>query len=1156
MLSRINRAKSDCGSYVGCLALLLCLLTGPIWGQTPTAALSGIVRDSSGASVAGASITVKSLETGVTRAVETETGGNYLVPALPVGQYQVTAERMGFRMEIRQGITLVVGQQAVVNFTLEVGNVQQEVTITAEVPIINTTTSSTAGLVDEQQVKDLPLNGRSFDQLLTLNAGVVNFSSTQSTTTATTGAALFTVAGRRWEENRFLMNGIDYIGSDMQGADNSPFGASGKLLGVDAIREFNVLTDTYGAEVGKRAGGQVEIATNSGSNSLHGDIFEFLRNNIFDARNYFDNTASPPPFKRNQFGGALGGPIKKNKIFIFGNYEGYRQRLGVSSNAIVPDLQARQGFLPNPATGVEAPVPKFNPGMTAIMNAYWVQPNGPEFLQPSTANPNILVPSGAAHAFGNPPNPTREDFALVRLDYDISSKDTLSFNYLIDDGEANPPGKDPVSSALIPQRSMVPSIQETHVFTPNLINVANFGLSRAWQTQTNAPYNPSAFKNVEFITGGPAGSGFPGKITVGPSTSVNSGTNTITGMINALATHQVRNFFNGDDDLHYNRGIHAFSFGVWIERIQDNYNGGSPGLSVAYAGLTQLLTDSPKASNGLSINPSPTPQYARSTEAAWYVQDEIKLKSNLTVRLGLRDEMSNLFNEKNGRFSNYVYAPGPFLGNTISIVQTLPQVGNSPLVTNNARALWAPRVGVAWDPTGKGNWSVRAGAGIYYDLQDALLQTVNGLWPFNGKRILSGPPANKGLLNVIPIDLPTIAAQGIPQPCTALNPNTPAGCVLYGLGGVDSHLKTPTVQEWSLTVEHELTKDVGIRIGYVGSQSYHGSMGIATNNIPSQVCGLTAGCLAGGNFGSTAVVPQGTLYIPVSANLPNPLVKAGTQVFDISNASYHALDASVVKRAANGLTLKANYTFAKILNTSTDGGLNEPPGVLDPAHLNLSKGPASFSVAHEFSGNFTYVLPFGKGERWGSNVSGLVDKVIGGWQWNGIATVLTGFPFTPLAGSNFSGNGDGNTPDVPFINPFFKGTVIFGSNPSLWPSRNQPQWFNPNAFMVPTEPASAIQGAPANFVAPPVGTYGNVGRGSYTGPGLLELDTSFFKNISLTERYKLQFRAELFNVINHTNFGAPSTQAFSGNTINGTAGAILDTATTSRQVQFALKLNF
>lgn len=654
----------------------VCLLAGVSGGQTLTASIKGSVKDSSGAVVAGVTVTVKSLESGQTRTVVSDTDGDYLANALPVGQYQVSAERMGFKMEIRQGIELVVGQQAVVNFTLEVGNVQQEVTVTAEVPIVNTTTSSTSGLVDEQQVKDLPLNGRSFDQLLALNAGVVNFNATQGNAgVATTAASLFTVSGRRWEENRYLMNGIDYVGSDMQGAANLPFGASGKLLGVDAIREFNVLTDTYGAEVGKRAGGQIEIVTMSGTNSLHGDAFEFLRNNDLDTRNYFDNTASAPPFKRNQFGGALGGPIEKDKLFVFGNYEGFRERLGVSSNAIVPDAQARQGRFPDPATGVYTQLPAcnppavpvvagkcWNPGMAAIMNAYWVQPNGPEFLQPSTANSNVLVASGAAHAFGNPPFPIREDFGLIRVDYTISSKDTISGNYLLDDGESDPPGKDPVTFAALPQRSMVPSVQETHIFSPNLINVANFGLSRGWQTQTNGPYPQfaSAVKALAFVTGGAAGSGFGGKITVGPSTSVNSGTNTITGIINQLPTHQVRNFFNGSDDVHYSKGIHALSAGFWVERIQDNYNGGSAALSVAYAGLTQLLADSPKASNGLSINPSPAHQYGRSTEAAWYIQDEIKIKQNLTVRLGLRDEITNGFNEAHGNFSDYVTQPGVF----------------------------------------------------------------------------------------------------------------------------------------------------------------------------------------------------------------------------------------------------------------------------------------------------------------------------------------------------------------------------------------------------------------------------------------------------------------------------------------------------------------
>ena len=1172
MISRKIEGTRRAFVFFACLAVLG-LFAGVTWGQTLSSTIKGTVKDSSGAVVAGATVTVKSLESGQTRTVESETSGDYQTTALPVGQYQVSAEKMGFKMEIRQGITLVVGQQAVVNFTLEVGNVQQEVTVTAEAPIINTTTSSTSGLVDEQQVKDLPLNGRSFDQLLTLNAGVVNFNATQKIGNATQSASLFTVSGRRWEENRYLMNGIDYIGSDMQGAANLPFGSSGKLLGVDAIREFNVLTDAYGAEVGKRAGGQVEIATMSGTNSLHGDVFEFVRNNIFDARNYFDQTASAPPYKRNQFGGALGGPIKKDKLFVFGNYEGYRERVAVSTNAVVPDLQVRQGKLPDPATGVYTQLPAcpagkpgssgkcWFPGMAAVMNAYWPVPNGPEVMASSSINPNVQVPFGAAHYFANPPFPIREDFGLVRVDYVISAKDTLSGNLLFDDGESDPPGKDPLSFAALPQRSMLPSLQETHIFSTNLINVANFGVSRGWQTQTNIPVNPASFKSIECITGGPAGAGYPCKITVGASTSVNSGTNLITGIINALATHQARNFFNGTDDVHYNTGIHALSFGVWIERVQDNYNGGSPGLSVAYADLPHLVADSPRASNGLKINPGPTPQYARSTEAAWYVQDEIKVRSNLNVRLGLRDEMTNSFNEAHGHISNYFTQPGTFLGQTIPIPQTLPYIGKSPIFSNNATALLAPRIGLAWDVTGKGTTSVRAGYGIYYDLQDALLQDgINTAWPFNGSQILSGAPNNLGYLTATPINLPAQAAKGIAPPCTTLgSPNLPAGCVLYALVGVDPNFKTPTVQQWNLTVERQLMKDLVLSVGYLGSQSYHGSNLISTNNIPSQVCSAAAGCSAGGAEVSAsapaALVPQGTIYIPAAGpvgstttlNVPNPLLKAGQVSLYNDVASYHGLDVSLVRRATNGLTFKTSYTYSKILNTSTDGGLNEPPGILDPARLNLSKGPASFGVRHQFSGNFTYLLPFGKSQRFAGNASGAMDKVIGGWQWNGIITALSGFPFTPLAGSNFSGNGDGSNPDVPFYNPFFKGPIITGTVAN---------WYNPNAFMVPTEPASAILGAPAGFVAPPIGTYGNVGRGSLIGPGLLAVDTSLFKSISLTERYKLQFRAEFFNVINHPNFDTPSSSAFSGNTPAGTAGIIAGTSTSSRQIQFALKLNF
>lgn len=284
--------------------VVLCFWAGTVWCQV-SASITGTVKDSSGAIVPGATVSVKHLETGLTRAVATEASGSYSVSSLPVGQYEVSAERAGFKQEVRRGINLVVAQQAVVNLVLEVGNVEQQVTVTAEAPIVNTTLSSTSGLIGEKEVKDLPLNGRSFDQLLTLNVGTVNYSSNYSHV-----GSIFSVAGRRPEENRFLLNGVEYAGTDGSADAITPYGSSGQLLGVDAVREFNVVQHTYGAEYGKRAGGQVSIVTSSGTNQLHGDVFEYLRNSVLDARNFFD-PGGVPPFKRNQFGGALGGSAEK-----------------------------------------------------------------------------------------------------------------------------------------------------------------------------------------------------------------------------------------------------------------------------------------------------------------------------------------------------------------------------------------------------------------------------------------------------------------------------------------------------------------------------------------------------------------------------------------------------------------------------------------------------------------------------------------------------------------------------------------------------------------------------------------------------------------------------------------------------------------------------
>src|SRR5713226_528414 len=338
---------------VGLLALIA-LGTGLVFAQGSTATIVGTVKDASGAVLPAVLVTVKHLETGLTRTAEADSSGNFSIPSLPVGPYELTAEKMGFRREVRRGVELVVAQEALVNLILQVGGLEQQVTVTEAAPLVNTTLASTSGLITESQVKDMPLNGRSFDQLLTLNVGVSNASSN----TLNSGAwNMFSVAGKRPETNRFMMNGIDWIGGAGTGQFITPYGASGKLIGVEAMREFNVLSDTYGAEYGKRAGGQISVVTNSGTNQVHGDVFEYLRNSALDARDFFDQTIGTPPFKRNQFGGALGGPLKKDKLFLFGTYEEFRERLARPYDSIVPDAQARLGSLPCYIVNPSSPCP-------------------------------------------------------------------------------------------------------------------------------------------------------------------------------------------------------------------------------------------------------------------------------------------------------------------------------------------------------------------------------------------------------------------------------------------------------------------------------------------------------------------------------------------------------------------------------------------------------------------------------------------------------------------------------------------------------------------------------------------------------------------------------------------------------------------------------
>jgi hypothetical protein len=1067
--------------------LALVVLSQPASGQV-TAAISGKIEDPSGAGMKGVAVTVTDLETGAARALLSDDTGSFRALSLPIGPYEVKAEKSGFKTQVRRGINLAVGQDAVVNLHLDVGDLAQVVNVAESVPLVNTTTSSVSGLVGEREVKDLPLNGRSFDDLMALNPGVINYG-LKSANTSTSNGNTFSVDGRRPAENLVLLNGIEYTGSSQLAI--TPGGVSGYLLGIDAVREFNVQTDTYGAEYGKRSGAQVTVVTQSGTNVLHGALFEFLRNSDFDARSIFAQTSFVPPFRQNQFGAALGGPLKKNRLFLFGNYEGFRQVETQSSVSVVPDASAR-------AKAIPSMLPYFS---------FWPAANGPELLSNGQ-------PSGSAFAYENPKQTIREDFGTTRLDYAIRDRDSLSSSYTIDDGNSLIPLADPLFASYTALRMQVAGLQETHIFSPAMLNIARAGFSRAGFNLDSTPLAQFP-ANLDFVEGaGPGGIVVNGGVTTTGLSGITSA-----GPNNAAGVWNRRNLFTYTDDVEISKGVHQISAGVWFQRLQDNEDSASRQLGQAT--FASLATFEQGTVSTFQVVPSANELGWRSLFGAWYVQDTIKLRHNLTIRTGVRQEFTTGWNEAFGRAANYI--PG-----TNGVLETAPRIDNSVLTQNNAIKLFSPRAGLAWDPFGNGKLAIRAGYGMYYSLIDDLAFLLNSLPPYNGSITSSG-----ALASIIPV----VPGATVPPSC---GPGVPSPCTTYAPQGVQANAMTPTVQEWNLSVERELNAATVLRLKYVGAFGYHGLLSVDPNTIPAQVCAAAAGCTAGGVATSGAPasaanqshVAEGAQYIPVGTR-PNPYLGAGFFWYTEGNSSYHALETELVHRLSRGFEVRASYTSSK--NLDMNSGLtgaqsqNQSQMVLDRNNPRRDWGPSALNAALQASISGRYELPFGPGKHW-LNTSGAASKIARGWQLNSIVTLLSGFPFTPVIGTNRSGDGDTRNPDRPSLNPSFSGPIVLGQ---------VNQWFSPNAFVLPA-----------------AGTYGNLGRGDFSGPGLADMDVSLFKNTALSERTSLQFRAEFFNVLNHPNLGTPNATVFSSGAINASAGLITTLATSPRQIQFGLKLMF
>ncbi|HEY3707174.1 MAG TPA: carboxypeptidase-like regulatory domain-containing protein [Terracidiphilus sp.] len=1068
-------------SIVFTLALGLTLVSSH--AQIVGGTIGGTVHDPTGAALSGAHVLVRQAETGATRTLTTATDGHFVAPSVPVGHYSISVEADGFDVQERAGINITVGQSLTFDFVLGVANLQQQVEVDATGETINTSTQPVSGLVDERQVKDLPLNGRSYDQLITLNPGAVNYTGQRSGGTGTSNSSvgnMFSVSGRRPQDNLFLLNGIEYTGASL--INVTPGGTSGQLLGVDAVKEFNVVSDTYGASYGKRSGAQVSVITTSGTNDVHGTVFEFVRNSALDARNYFDQ-GKIPNFQRNQFGGSLGGPVRRNKLFLFGNYEGFRQAWGLSTVTFVPDSRARQGYLPN-ASGDGETYVGVDAAAQPLLNL-WPEQNGPE------------LGGGIAEAFSNPRQHIREDFGTARVDHNISASDLLFGVYTADDSTADTPSQNPLSRIDEGLREQVASIQEQHVFSTSLLNTARFGFSRASFSFTG--YTP--VDTPGWVTGRPIGT-----IVISGSTASNGASQVTQAGTNVGSNNETaRNLFTFDDHVYWTHGKHQLETGVWLQRMQSNdilaqYQHGQ----ASFSNLKSFLQGTVKT---FTVVPSPTELGWRSLFGAGFVEDTWKVSPRLELRAGFRFESSNGWNESQGRAANYAIVDG--------VLATDSFVGDSALSKNRAAFLPEPRVGFAWNVWGNGKTAVHGGFGIYHGLLDTLNYRLDQTAPFNTAESLS---------NVALSDVQI--TPGTPPPAgTKVSPSN-----------VQPDLYTPAVLEWNLRVEQEVAPHTSVAVGYVASHSYHQ---ILSEDMNEPVPSYTA---------------DGKVYYPYAANAKGPAFANPKLANTTSWASqgvglYNSLVTDVRRTFGQGLQVRGNYTWSKNLDDgsawNTSVSANTPAFVMFPLNPKLDWGPGATDIRHAASVSATYELPFGARHSQPSHLSGPVRYAAAGWAVSGIVAVQSGFPFTPQLGYNPTLNGDTRNPVRPDWNPAFQG--------KLYP-KTPAQWFNPNAFLPPaiTFDAAACGGSTT------CGTYGNVSRDSLLGPGLTNVDFSVSKNTRFTERTGLQFRAEFFNLLNHTNFLTPNPVVYASATtgISPTAGVITTTATTSRQIQFGAKLQF
>ena len=1070
-----------------CITLVALVCSSGATAQTFRGTILGTVTDSSGAAIAGAAVSVKNVNTGLSRTVTTSEDGTYAVPELPIGTYSVTVEKTGFKQGLVTGIQVEVSSERRADIPLTPGEIAQVVEVTGdELPQVESTSNDLGGIIESKVVTNLPVNGRDYQKLIFLVPGVAG--SPDQITDSPGSFGTFSVNGARGRSNNFLLDGTDMN----DGYRNDPaineagvFGTPATILPLEAIAELRVLSNSE-AEYGRSAGGVINIVTKSGTNGLHGSFFDYFRNNAMDARNYFNETGQPQnPFHNNQFGGALGGPIVKDKTFFFADYEGEREVGAESSTACVPTQAnitqaiAANGGVVNPViANLLQQTSKIWPAPTSNVDCY---NNG-------GTNTSLATP------FSN-----RVDSAIVKIDHSFNASNLLTGRYYFGDSDQSFPlalvggGLLPNYNTETPTRVQLISISYVSTISPSIVNEARLGWNRFAEGffPQDRTFDPTSIGLNTVEPGTPNA----GKFNFGiPKISISGPGSSLAplGSDNGDPRQRVDTNWHYIDGLSWKSGRNDLKFGYEFRRtsVSQIFNRGFRGTltfadtldssgNLIATGLDNFIAGEP---TGGSQRQGNTDRNTFENSYAGYVQDSIRATRKFTLNLGLRYDYFGIVQDKQGNFTNFSTTTGADI-----------LVGNGRLYQPDYKN-WAPRVSVAWDLTGKGKTVVRAGWGVFYDAfsQDLFI----GHLPFNSA-FDPGP------------DYSGVGANSISSASLAggaLDPNVP----VYGPAspmadrfGVDQHIRTPYLENYNLNLQQELNKHTVLQIGYVGSQG-HKLFRFRDLNQPSTAvinrADLACNCI--NDFGLN----------PNTGNpgILGPYTVAGTYFNyeeSSANSTYNSLQTSLRVNNWHGLTTTANYTWSHSIDDASDGE-DFVPNATQPndstAPIGNNRGNSNFDIRNRFTWNFIYEFPN----------PAYMKKLTNGWGFNGIVTIQSGQPFQLNYNfeDDFDGSGEG------FGRPDVVGPIHYSSDP-----RN---FLNLTSFAIPCSyPASGGDGF-ADTCIPGSRHFGNEGRNSLIGPNFRQFDFSIFKNTAITERLKMELRFEAYNILNHPNFANPYLPAF------------------------------